>query len=129
MAALFALFAVLDFWSFTLRFNRQYPDLYGIDLHERRLQTLVGELPPEAVVGYVSDLSFDTLDGQTAFFAAQYALAPRVVVMHDSHYVEDLVLGYYSRQIDPLAEAANLGMKLREDFGSGVALFERESER
>jgi len=125
--ALFALLAVLDFWSSTLRFNREYPDLYGIGQHERRLAEVSGELPADAVVGYVSDVSFETLDGQTAFFAVQYALAPRAVVMHNSEYVENLVLGYYSRQTDARVEAAKIGAEVGRNFGNGVVLFERET--
>lgn len=122
-----ALFSLLNFWSVTHRFNRDYPDLYGMELHEQRLQPVRDELPADAIVGFVSDLPLDSLDGQTLFFAAQYALAPRVVVTNDSKYQADLILGYYARRVQPEAEAVNLGMKVYRDYGGGVVLYERET--
>jgi hypothetical protein len=125
LVALLVLFAAMDFWRRTLDYNRRNPDPYKIGFQEPRFRKAAAELPDDAVLGYVSNLDRESLEGSTAFFGCQYALTPRILVPAESKLAPDLVLGNFSDFTDPASFAADHGMTLVKDFGLGVVLFRR----
>jgi len=124
--AVLSFFSVTDYWRFATAYNEKNPDAYRIGFQEPRFRAVAAQVPPNAVLGYISNLGFNDLKGSTAFFGAQYGLTPRILVPWDSEYATGLVLGNFSTQIDPESYAASHGMVLVEDFGAGVILFRKE---
>jgi hypothetical protein len=94
----------------------------GVELarFKQRMSPLSGALPPDATVGYVSDLKPDpTLRSQLEYRMTQYALVP-VMVEDGSNYA--YVVGNFH---GPLAVQAQELQQLTiiKDFGNGVLLF------
>jgi len=125
LVALLALFSAMDFWRATQDYNRTNPDPYRIGYQPRRFAKAAQETPEDAVLGYISDLDFGELHGSTAFFAAQYALTPRILVPWQSEFAKDLVLGSFARLPDVEQVAAENGLTVVRDLGEGVVLFRK----
>jgi hypothetical protein len=116
--------------------NRAYQDPWAthmIGVGPERFRGVVAMVPPEAVVGYVSDLPdflnlpdlFSERSRRGAVWSAEawYALAPRLVIPHESRQKQDWILGNFSKPVDlPQVERENR-MTVVRDFGSGVMLF------
>jgi hypothetical protein len=126
--ALLSLFAALDYYRVTIQTNEQRPDPYRIGYQEPRFREVIEMLPVDAVIGYLSDVEFETLQGAAAFFGAQYALAPRILVPHTSPHAKDLVLGNFSTDVEISAIAKEHRVHVVRSFEAGVVLF-RKGER
>lgn len=124
--AVLSFFSVTDYWRFTTAYNEKNPDAYRIGFQAPRFRAVAAEVPPNAVLGYISNLDFNDLKGSTAFFGAQYALTPRILVPWGSEHATGLVLGNFSAEIDPESYAVSHGMRLVRNFGAGVFLFRKE---
>ncbi len=125
LVAILSLFAALDYWQITTRYNKAYPDVYRIGFQDARFREVVAAVPDDAVLGYISDADFATIRGSSAFFGAQYALTPRILVPYKSPHARDLILGNYSKKVDPAQVARKRGFELLKDFGAGVILFRK----
>ena len=125
VTTLLVLFAAMDFWSRTQDYNRRSPDPYKIGFQEPRFRIAAAAIPEDAVLGYISNLDRDSLEGSTAFFGCQYALTPRILVPADSEFAREFVLGNFSDSTDPASFAAERGMSVVQDFGLGVVLFRK----
>jgi hypothetical protein len=95
-----------------------------ISRYEARFHLLRSALPPEGVVGYLSEPwrpphDSDWLKG---FFLTQYALAPLVVV---DGIAPALVIGNF-RSAGPARYAPDPTLVLVRDFGNGVLLFRHQ---
>ncbi len=130
--ALLSLIAALDYYRYTTLVNARTPDPYRIGYQEPRFREVGEMLPVDSVVGYVSNLEFQGVRGAAAFFGAQYALAPRILVPYTSPQATDLVLGSFSADVETSDIASELtrdkGMHVVRDFDAGVVLF-RKGER
>ena len=91
-----------------------------ISRYEARFQLLRSALPPEGVVGYVSEpwRPPHDLDWLKGFFLTQYALSPLVVV---EGIAPALVIGNFPA--GPGRYAPDPTLALVRDFGDGVLLF------
>jgi hypothetical protein len=127
IAALIALAASLETAQFVRQYNREYKDPYQIKKQDARFQGLKAILPPDPVLGYVSDKQQSDPQGAAMFFGAQYALAPRILVREPGPRQNQYVIGNFTRLSDFSEVARLLGMKLKADLGDGVVLFEREA--
>ena len=120
--AVLSLFAAMEHYRTTALFNERRPDLYRIGFQEPRFREVLKDIPEDAVVGYVSDLPFEDIRGSTAFFGAQYALAPRIVVDSDHPAAVDLVLGNFT----PAGERPEPeGMHVVREYDDGVILYRK----
>src|SRR5580700_5883249 len=59
----------------------QFPDAYGEERAQVRFAPLDARVPASAELGYFTDLDSSRLAYESAFLAAQYAVAPRVLVV------------------------------------------------
>jgi hypothetical protein len=102
-----------------------FQDYYRIEAQHRRFAVVNATLPPETVVGYISDLPVGADDWQVNFFGVQYALAPRLLVDESDGTKQKWVVGNFLRKPDfsEIEKAHNL--KLVQEFGLGVYLFRR----
>src|ERR1019366_399122 len=94
---LLSLGAALQSYQAADAYARDYQDPYMINAQPERLREAVRYLPDKAVIGYLSDLPFDAVSGQSAHFGVMYALAPRLVTRSaDSH---EWVVGNFSHPL------------------------------
>jgi hypothetical protein len=119
--------AIASLWAAanSLEIASQQPrDPYGVDLALQRFAAAATHLPPRGDVGYISDLPLSDHAGTAAFLAAQYALAPRVLVQVDRKTPAHAV-GNFARPGDFAAAGGKAGYKVQADLGNGVVLFNR----
>lgn len=132
LVALLCLFAALEYYRATTVAIRRLPDPFRVGYQEQHFREVAGMLPADAVVGYISNAPFDSFPGAAAFFGAQWALAPRIVVPHDNPRATEFVVGNFSAGVetaDIISKIArDMDMHVVRDLDSGVVLF-RKGER
>jgi hypothetical protein len=122
---LLSLFTAFQSYRSADAYARAYQDPYMIHAQPERLREAVRYLPDKAVIGYLSDLPFDGVPGQSAHFGIMYALAPRLVTRSaDSH---EWVVGNFSHPLDYAAAGRQHQLELVKDFGNGIVLFRRRA--
>lgn len=104
------------------RRNQTSPDPYMIGAQLRRYEGVQAAVPRDAVLGYASDLPAEDSRFTVMFLAAQYALAPRILVDDDRG---EWVLGNFTAPADFGAVGAGRGLEIARDFGNGVILYRR----
>jgi hypothetical protein len=124
VVAVLAVFGELDSYRAVSAYNRQFPDAYGAGRAQIRFEPVLSRFPISAELGYITDL---TPSGaySAAFLAAQYALAPRQLVMLGPRTRPEWVLGNFTKPLDFAAAGAAQGYELSSDLGNGVVLFRR----
>jgi hypothetical protein len=122
---LLSLFAAFQSYRSEDAYARAYQDPYMIQAQPQRLREAVGYLPDKAVIGYLSDLPFDAVPGQSAYFGIMYALAPRLVTRSAEGH--EWVVGNFSRPVDYAAAGGEHHLELVKDFGNGIVLFRRRA--
>jgi hypothetical protein len=123
--AALSLWACVDFYGVTREYASANADRYGLGGMYERLAPVARALPDGVSVGYLSDVPVVGVRGGTAFFAARYILAPRVVMQMIAGNKPDWVLGNYSRPADYGAIASKHSLAMVQDFGQGLVLFRR----
>lgn len=126
-AAILCLVGALGAYDTLTTQSREFQDYYRIEAQHRRFAAVRAVLPPETVVGYLSDLPLGNDEWQVNFFGMQYALAPRLLVEEsDGHKTEWVVGNFLKKPVLPEIEKAH-NLKLVREFGLGVYLFRRAS--
>lgn len=125
LVAVLSLAASLEYYRTTTLTNRLTGDPYAVETQVQRLREAATILPRDVVVGYVSDVPFEQVRGSAAFFGAQYALAPRILVELSAREATDWVLGNFSNPAGISAIERRHQLKLTRDLGSGVMIFRR----
>lgn len=96
----------------------------GLEDYEKRYEELKESLPPDAVVGYFSDLMEDEgkAEDQSAYeyYATQYVLVPIMVVEATNL---PLVIGNFHDRVPTRESLVDMRLELLKDFGKGVMLF------
>jgi hypothetical protein len=116
--ALLSLYATFSFYSQQIERNKIQKDAYQVGAEEQRFEALKKDLPPGAMVGYVSDLGSEA----GILLAAQYALVPALLVERPP---SGLVVGNFSRPTDYVEFGRAHGLLLLKDYGYGVTLFRK----
>jgi hypothetical protein len=98
------------------------PDPFGVESAMQRFAPAAARLPPFGSVGYISDLPVLSQDGMTAFLAAQYALAPRLIAPVERTTPQQAV-GNFSRPTDYATVGARAGYALQADLGNGIVIY------
>jgi hypothetical protein len=99
-------------------------DPWGVESADKRLAPLLPNLPMQETVGYISDLALETRGGSTAFLAAQYVLAPRLLVVAGAGN-PDFAVGNFSQPQNYAEFGSKFGYLPMQDFGNGVILYHR----
>jgi hypothetical protein len=128
VVALVAVYGALNSYQVSAEYARQYPDAYGGERARIRFAPLFSRIPANAEIGYFSDLEASHPAFAPAFLAAQYAVAPRILLVPDSKIMPEWAVGNFSKPQDygPLGEAH--GYSLAADLGNGVVLFHRKDQ-
>ncbi len=124
--AALAVLASLNSYQGTVEDRRRLPDRYGVESSlEQRFASVSVRLPASGAVGYLSDVPFSDPAGTPAFLAAQYALAPRLLVPVDTHGAAEWAVGNFSRPSDFAAAGARAGYTMTAQMGNGVVLYRK----
>ena len=121
-----ALFGAIEHFQFEKAYQAQNRDRFMVELQSARLAGVAERVPADAAVGYLSDLEAESTAAKSAFNTASYALAPRLLTRDSG---QRWVVGNFSRQPDSAAFAQQRGLRIAQDFGNGVVLFERSGGR
>ena len=124
VAAALSLWGSVQYWDAETAYQRQSPDPYGLAGQAARLADFQAAVPADAILGYLTDVPPEDPRASSMFFAAQFALAPRILRQTDA---ADLVLGNFTRPGDFAAAGRQHGLQLQRDFGNGIVLFRREA--
>lgn len=100
-------------------------DPYGVARAVERLSPLRDRLPDSARVVYFTDVPVNTEAGTAAFLAAQYALAPCLLVDAGATPQPEWAVGNFSKPQD----YSRPGYALVADFGNGAILYRRGDAR
>ena len=119
--------AVIQF-GYADAFASQVRDPYKVQEMEAKVNGIADQIPVTERVGYFSDVPFSVPAGQAAFFAAQYALAPRIVVKEGAGGAAGARywLGVFGREQDFAQAGAQRGLVLEKDLGGYVILYRRQ---
>lgn len=119
--------AVIQF-GYADAFAAQVRDPYNILEMEEKVSRIADLIPVAERVGYLSDVPSSVPAGQAAFFSAQYAFAPRLVVKEDAAGGKNVRywLAVFSRQQDFAEAGARRGLVLEKDLGGYVILYRRQ---
>jgi hypothetical protein len=123
-----SLWGCLDFYRSVKLRNSMNNDPYDVAVQLERFRGPDSLLPRTALVGYISDVPFDEARGSAAFFGAQYALAPRILVELSEEQKPEWVLGNFSKLTDYEALASLDQLAVVKDFGRGLIVFRRRSQ-
>lgn len=123
---LVAVYGALNSYQVSAEYARQYPDAYGGERARIRFAPLLSRIPASAELGYFTDLDPSQPAFAPAFLAAQYAIAPRMLLLVDAKTMPEWAVGNFSKPQDyaPLGEAH--GYSMAADLGNGVVLFRRK---
>jgi len=120
IAALLSVAGATEFYGEQTERNRVERDPYKVSDQVIRFAPVKEIVPPDAQVGYVSDVAADP----ALVLTAQYALAPRLIVRNPA---SGWVIGNFSKPQDFAAFGRGRGLTLVKEFPSGVVLFRRST--
>lgn len=126
LAAALALVGSVQYWNAESEYQHQSPDPYRIADQATRLAEFRSAVPPDAILGYLTDVPAENTLNASMFFAAQYQLAPRLLQKDQSH---DLVLGNFTRPAEFASLGRQHGLRIERDFGNGILLFRKEAKQ
>jgi hypothetical protein len=124
LVALLSLVSALDYYRQVTQ-NAVTEDPFRIAEQQERFRGVAAAIPPESLVGYLSDLPETEARGGLMFVGAQYALAPALVVPLDRTPKAEWVLGNFSQPVAYGEIGRQHGLKIARDFGFGVVLYRR----
>lgn len=119
--------AVIQF-GYADAFASQVRDPYNVLDMEAKVSRIADQIPVTERVGYFSDVPSSAPAGQAAFFAAQYAFAPRIVVKEDAAGAKQVRywLAVFAREQDFAQAGAQRGLVMEKDLGGYVILYRRQ---
>jgi len=118
ITAMLSVYGAVHFYGEQSERNQAQPDPYKLIDQQRRFAPVNEIVPPNALVGYVSDRPTD----YTLTLTAQYALAPRLLVPNPT---SNWVVGNFTRPQDFVAFGRARGLILMKEFPDGVVLFRK----
>src|ERR1700720_4404779 len=102
-------FGGLNSYEVSSNYAEKFPDAYGGAVAQVRFAPLLERVPAAAELGYFTDLDPGEKASESAFLAAQYAVAPRVLVTMQSSGRLEWAVGNFSRPQDFAAAGAARG--------------------
>jgi hypothetical protein len=105
--------------------SRESPDGFKIAAQHQRFAAMAAMVPPDTILGYISDQPHDSPDGSASFYGVQYALGPRLVVVESDRNQREWVVGSYWKKPDVAEIEKTRHLRLVRNFGMGAYLFRR----
>ncbi len=129
MISVLTVFAALDSYQVAARNADKFPDPYGVSAALLRFAPLCERVPANATLAYITDLNVQDGPYGAAWMAAQYAVAPRLLVTAQNGNGPEWAVGNFSRPLDYAKAGRPLGYEVAADLGNGVVLFRRGGAR
>ena len=123
--AALSVFAAMNSYQVSARYAEQFPDAYGAGRAQTRFAPVLERIPPSGHLLYITDLDSSSAAYSAAFLAAQYALAPREVLLGPGDPPE-FAVGNFSKALDYASYGTARGYDLTADLGNGVVLFHKK---
>jgi len=125
--AVLAVFAAMNSYQVSARYAEQFPDAYGAGRAQVRFAPVIERVPAKGRLGYITDLEPSASAYSAAFLAAQFALAPRAVILLGQvpSVAPEIAVGNFTKPLDFAAAGAAQGYDITSDLGNGVVLFHR----
>jgi hypothetical protein len=125
-------FGALNSYEVSRGYSERFPDAYGGARAELRFAPLAARTAPDAELGYFTDLDPSATAYSAAYLAAQYALAPRLLLIidgqtRDTQARPEWAVGNFAQMRDYSQAGDARGYALAADLGNGVVLFHRKS--
>jgi len=121
-----SVFGALNSYQVSTGYAAQFPDAYGGGVAQLRFAPLNARVPATAELGYFTDIDPTLPAYSAAFLAAQYAVAPRVLLFVDAQTQPEWAAGNFTKPMDFAAAGDAKGYTLTADLGNGVVLFHRK---
>jgi len=122
-----SIWSSVSFYQSRRLMNVAVKDSHGIEYFQRVLGGAAVEIPEDAAVGYVSDASMDDPRGIAQFFAAQYVLAPRLLVEEGTATAAGWIVGVFGSDLDVNRYAQERGWMVVRKLDAGLVLFRRKT--
>lgn len=122
-AVALSMWGVIEYFGFEAAWQKQSRDPYQIAAQSSRLAPVAAAVPDSAVLGYATDLEPGSVAALAVFNAAQYALAPRLILQDAA---QPRVLGNFARPADFVEIGRRYGLLIERDFQNGVVLFRKD---
>jgi hypothetical protein len=127
LATALSMWGAVEYFGFETGYQKQSRDPYHVAAQAARLEGVSALVPEEAVLGYMTDLEPGSPSAWAMFKAAQYTLAPRILLQNNS--AQSRVLGNFARPADFGAVGKQQGLSIERDFQNGVVLFRKDSPK
>lgn len=121
-AVLLAFWGALEYYQLESVWNNEFRDPYLIAAQHARFEGAKQMIPPDAIVGYITDLEPNSVSWSAAFNGAQYVLAPRLL---EPGTTRQWLIANFARPADFLAFAKSTGFHIEKDFGNGVVVMKK----
>ncbi|MBK5293723.1 MAG: hypothetical protein JJE04_18850 [Acidobacteriia bacterium] len=121
-AVVLSLLGAMDFYQLAAAARKHTPDPYLVATQLQRYEPVKQAVGEGVRLGYISNLAFETTRGSMMFYLAQYALAPRLVLVKPEG---EWVLGDFTAKMDYEAKGKEHGLAIAQDFGDGLILYRR----
>jgi len=121
VVAALAAFAAMKSYDLS---SQQAVDPYGVTAGQTRFAAALEALPPNEVIGYITDMPLGENIGSIAYMAAQYSVAARAIVPIDKMSTE-WALGNFAHPGNFSERGAQSGFRMIRDFGNGVVVYRR----
>ena len=127
-AAVLTVIACFDLLRLSREVNRSEGDPYRIAEQVARIAPAVADIPATARPGYISDVPVNETAGLAAYLAAQYSVAPRLLVDAADVPPGGPLLGNFSKQIDYAAAGAPHKAAVVSATNAGVVIYRKEGQ-
>jgi hypothetical protein len=127
LAAALSMWGAVEYFGFETGYQKESRDPYHVAAQAARLEGASALVPEDAVLGYITDLEPGSPSAWAMFNAAQYTLAPRILLQNNT--AQTRVLGNFARPADFGAVGKQQGLSIERDFQNGVVLFRKDSPK
>jgi hypothetical protein len=127
LATALSMWGVVEYFGFETGYQKESRDPYHVAAQAARLEGVSALVPEDAVLGYITDLEPGSPSAWTMFNAAQYTLAPRILLQNNT--AQTRVLGNFARPADFGVVGKQQGLSIERDFQNGVVLFRKDSPK
>ncbi len=129
LVAVLSVFATMDYYRIAAISNEQQADIYRVSYQEPRFRAVMAGIPPDAIVGYHTNLESGSLRDDVAFRGAQYAFAPRLLRRVENGDYGEYAVGNYTAEVETrdmiISAARDFSLEPVQQLDTGVVLYRR----
>jgi hypothetical protein len=125
IASVLSMGASIEYFGLIEKLTGQAGDTYRIEAQVTRYAQVLARTPGESKIGYFNDRQKGSIGASAALSAAQFALAPKLLVDDEDRQDIQYWVGDFTapREFAKIGEVK--GLELVADLGNGVVLYRR----